>query len=124
VNDQILIRGLEVQCIVGIFPEERQRRQPVKIDLEVEVDSHLPASNSDNFEDAVDYKSLHDDVYDLIDGSRFHLIETLSQRIADRVLEHPRVQAVTVTLDKPQALNRAESVAIKIRRERPSESAG
>ena len=80
-----------------------------------------PAScASDALGDTVDYGTVCDDVAAIVAGPAVDLIERLAQLIADRVLQEPLVQAVTVTVGKPQApvAHAIDEVAVTLHVER------
>lgn len=115
--DYIHIRDLLVRCILGINEDERREKQDVLINVSLGVDAR-PASRSDRFEDAVDYRSLKKRILGLAEQSQFFLVETLAERIAEICLENPKVQEVRVIVDKPSALRFARSVGVEIHRRR------
>jgi len=115
--DRITIRDLEVHCIIGTNPEEREEEQRVVINVVMECDL-APAGASDRLEDTLNYRTLKRRIVSFAEQSRFFLIERLADRVAALCLEDERVAAVTVTVDKPGALSRARSVAVEIRRTR------
>ena len=111
--DKILIKDLRTRCIIGVFDHERTHPQDVVINITLCADTR-PAAASDDIADAIDYKSIKDEVIGLVEDSEYRLVETLAQAIADCCLQDKRVQEVTVRLDKPTALSFADSVAIEI----------
>jgi len=115
--DRIYIRDLQLRCIIGVYEEERRERQDVIIGLTLSGDFSA-AGRSDDLADAVDYKVMKKKVIQLVEASQFRLIETMAERIAQTCLENPKVQQVTVTVDKPGALRFARSVAFEITRAR------
>jgi len=115
--DRIYIRDLMVDCIVGVFPEEHQVKQNIIINLEIGTDLRK-AGRSDNLNDTVDYMAIKEKILRMLESSRFKLIESLAERIADIVLEDEKVQQVRVTVDKPGALRFANSSAVEITRTR------
>lgn len=115
--DRIYIRDLGLRCVIGVYEEERTERQDVVINLVLAGDFSA-AGRSDDIADAVDYKVMKKKVIKLVEGSQFRLIETMAERIAATCLENPKVQQVTVTVDKPGALRFARSVAFEITRSR------
>jgi len=115
--DRILIRDLRARCIIGIDPDERRERQDVTLNIALSTDTRK-AGRSDNFDAAVDYRSLKKRIVAMVEESQFHLIEALAERIADLCLEHPAVLRVQVTVEKPYALRFARSVGVEIIRER------
>ena len=117
VMDRILIKDLMLRCILGLSGEERREKQDVLINLVLWTDL-TRAAVSDSIEDTVDYTALKKRIITLVEGSQFHLAETLADRIASLCLEQPAVQQVQVTLEKPTALRFAHSVGVQITRTR------
>jgi D-erythro-7,8-dihydroneopterin triphosphate epimerase len=115
--DRILIKDLMLRCILGLSEEERREKQDVLINLILWTDLKAAAA-SDRIEDTVDYAALKKRIIILIEGSQYHLAETLADRIASLCLEQPAVQQVQVTLEKPTALRFAHSVGVEIIRSR------
>jgi 2-amino-4-hydroxy-6-hydroxymethyldihydropteridine diphosphokinase len=114
-TDRIMIRDLLVRAILGINPDERVKRQDVLINVTLDVDTR-PAAATDAIDDAVNYSALTHEITTLSEGTRYHLIEKLVTEIAWLCLDDRRVQAATVTVDKPTVLRFARSVGITVRR--------
>jgi len=112
--DKIHIRALRTRCILGIFPEEREKAQEVELNITLYADLR-GAGQSD------DYKDIKMRVMALVEQSSFFLVERLAQAVAACCLDTPRVEVVTVTLDKPGALRFAQSVAVEITRSKEHE---
>ncbi len=115
--DRILIRDLLVRCIIGIYPEEREKRQEILVNITLYADLR-PAGQSDQIEDTVDYKRVKQAILAMAESSSFYLVERLAERAAEIALEDPKVERVEVVIDKPGALRFARSVAVAITRER------
>ncbi|MGQ9660743.1 MAG: dihydroneopterin aldolase [Kiritimatiellia bacterium] len=114
-TDRILIRDLVTSCIIGANPEERHRKQNVVINVALECDLSC-AARSDQLEDTVDYKSLKEEILELVEDSKFFLLERLAGEIAKLCMKSPKVRAVEVTVDKPGAVAHTRSVAVHLRR--------
>lgn len=111
--DRIHIRDLDIECIVGVLPEERNTLRMVRVNLALDCDVG-PAGRSDCLADTVDYRTVRDRVVEVVRTSRDGLVERLAERVAEAVLSVVGVRRVTVVLDKPGALQGARSVAIEI----------
>jgi 7,8-dihydroneopterin aldolase/epimerase/oxygenase len=61
------------------------------------------AAAGDDLGTTVDYGAVARAVVAEVEGEPVSLVETLAQRIADRCLEHARVEEVEVTVHKPDA---------------------
>ena len=117
VMDRILIKDLMLRCVLGLSEEERREKQDVLINLILWTDLRRAAA-SDSIQDAVDYSALKKRIITLVEGSQYHLAETLADRIASLCLEQAAVQQVQVTVEKPTALRFAHSVGVEIIRSR------
>ena len=115
--DRLLIKDLRARCILGVGAEERREKQEVVVNVALATDLRLPG-RSDRFEDTVDYRATKKRVLEAVESSQFRLVEALAQCIADICLEHPGVEEVRVTVEKPSALRFARSVAAEITRRR------
>lgn len=113
--DTVFVKGLEIEAILGIFPEERLKPQPVILDLEFLVDTS-DAVTSENIENTVSYAVVAEEVTALAINGRFQLVETLAQACADLLLQTFTVPWVRVTVTKPQAVANAKGVGVMIER--------
>ncbi len=103
-RDRLVIRGLELRCVVGVEEWERRMAQRVVVDIELRGDFSA-AAKSDDLTDAVDYRVPCVEAARLAADGEYVLVETLADRIARAVLGvHDCVEGVTVSVFKPLAL--------------------
>jgi FolB domain-containing protein len=114
--DRIFISDLRARCIVGVNEEERREKQDVALTISIYADLKK-AGRSDRFEDAVDYRAIKKKVLNLVEESKYFLLEALAEAVANACLETPGVLKVQVRVDKPSALRFARSVGVEIVRE-------
>ena len=110
---KIFINNLQVTAFIGCCPAERERRQCLRIDLELETDFAAPAA-SDDLADAVDYSEIERRVAELVTSSACHLVETLASRIVSLLLEDARIARCRVRITKPGGARIAESVTVEL----------
>ena len=113
--DKIFLSALSVECIVGIWEWERRVKQTVVIDLEMAADIRK-AARTDRIEDALDYKKVAKRIIAFVSASDFHLVETLTERIAEIIVTEFGVSWVKVRLNKRGAIRFARDVGIEIER--------
>lgn len=115
--DKILIRELEAYTIIGIHDRERQKKQPVfaNIELEYSIDK---AITSDDINDTLDYQELCSGLTEHIEKSRYQLIEKLADSCCQWIFQNHCVESLTLTLHKPEAIENTQSIAISIKRNR------
>ena len=118
-DDRILISAIDCVAAIGVTPEERTIRQRLSIDVELSTDTSKPAQ-TDSLKDAVDYARVASTVAAVCGSRDYHLIETVAERIADRVLSEFRISRVRVLVRKisPVAEPRVQFVSVEIVRQR------
>jgi FolB domain-containing protein len=116
-SDRIVIRDLLVRGLIGVNEDERVSPQDILINLTLDVDVRA-AGQSDDIQDAVNYRTIAKQVIEYTEQSAHCLVERLATEIARVCLEHPGVQRVTVRVEKPGALRFARSVGVEIDRSR------
>ena len=113
--DKIFIHALKTEAIIGIFDWERQVKQTVIIDIEVSADIKK-AALSDSIDDTVNYKRIAKRVLAFVEESRFHLVETLAERIAMLILDDFGISWVRISLSKPGAIRSSRDVGVALER--------
>ena len=81
-TDRIELRGLVLSAICGALPEERERAQPLELDLDVVADLSA-AGASDELADTLDYGSITAEVERVVTTLEPVLLERLAQAVAD-----------------------------------------
>lgn len=113
--DVIRIKGLKVETIVGVHDWERRLPRPVVIDLELATDA-ARAARSDALKDAMDYHAVAQAVTAFVRATQPQLIETLAQRLADKLQQDFGVTWLRLELHKPGAVAGASDVSVAIER--------
>ena len=112
----VFIRNLELPAHIGVYRQEEDRTQKVRINLDLATDEVADAQ--DMLENVVDYHVIEKRIRAIIAEGHVRLAETLAERIAAACFEDIRVRTVRVRVEKLEALTAAESVGIEIERSR------
>lgn len=119
-SDLILLHGLQVDALIGVYDWERTAPRPLVLDLELAVDLSAAAS-SDDVHDTVDYAAVSDCVTTLCAREQPQLLEALAGRICLALLaQFGALNGVTLTVHKPGILPNVRDVAIRLTRSRLS----
>ena len=102
VPDRIAVRGLRAYGHHGVYATERRQGQAFSCDAVLELDT-TSAAEADDLRRTVNYAELSQRLYAALSGDPVHLLETLAQRLADVCLSYPMVDAVEITVHKPEA---------------------
>jgi dihydroneopterin aldolase len=114
--DKIIIQGLQVKSLIGVYDWERNAKQALEVDVELAVDL-TAAANSDNVQDTIDYAALAASIEELCYESEFALLEALANKLIQHLLGYVGVQSVTLAISKPNILANARAVTVKMYRE-------
>lgn len=117
--DSVRLSGLRVDCIVGVYPQERTTAQPLEVDLALYLDTR--GVREGELGDTVDYARLAAELRFLLEVCQFRLLEIAAQALCCYVLAppiysapHARVRAACVELRKPQALGGTLTPSLKL----------
>jgi dihydroneopterin aldolase len=111
VSAKVFVRGLTVQAEIGVHAHELGSRQPLVLDVELDLDSPIWRSISET----VNYEKVVAHALALADGGHIGLVETFAWRLARACLAEPHVIRARVRLEKPRALSpRAEAAGVEI----------
>lgn len=113
--DIIFIRELEIETVIGIYDWERKIKQTIVLDLEMATDIRKAAA-SDHIDDTLDYKAVSKRLIDFVNESKFLLVETMAERIAEIVLNEFSVPWLRLQVNKRGALSASRDVGIIIER--------
>ena len=113
--DTVFITGLKATSVIGCYDWERDIRQTLVIDLELQADFGRAAA-TDALEDALDYAAISQRVIAVCDASRFQLLEALAEHLATLLLAEHAISCLRMTITKPGAVSEAEGVGVVIDR--------
>jgi FolB domain-containing protein len=117
--DVVRIHRLELDCIVGIRPQEREHLQRVRLDIGLHADLSQ-AGRTGRISLTADYDQVAHEVAALLAFRHYHLIEMAAEEVSAMLLGvHLGVQRVGLRIEKPGALEgRARAASVEVRRAR------
>jgi len=95
-HDLVLIEGLEIRTVIGIYDWEREIRQTVRLDIEMAAVSQR--------------------LIEYVEGSEFALVEALIENCANLILQEFFVPWLRIKITKPLKNLGMDSAAIVIER--------
>ncbi|MFT5224801.1 MAG: D-erythro-7,8-dihydroneopterin triphosphate epimerase [Polaribacter sp.] len=109
----INICNLRLRTYIGFNPEEKAKQQDVVINIQIRYSADL-AFDSDDEEDALNYKTITKSMILHTEHGRFHLLEKLAADLLAIATESKRVSFAEIKVDKPHALRFADSVSVTL----------
>jgi len=114
-KDLVFIEGLKTQAVIGVYDWEKKIKQDLVFDLEMEHDNRVPAA-TDDLSKTLDYESISNFIVAFCAERQFELIETLAEYLVGEMIGQFKLNAITLTLRKPDAVPAAQAVGVKIHR--------
>ncbi len=111
----IFVRSLRVDASIGVHPHEYEGTQPIFIDVRLDMGDTPPPAD-DRLGETIDYEAIANQAKALAKEGHVQLVETLAERLAAWCLQDARVAAVTVRIEKPNALAAADAAGVEITR--------
>ena len=98
-RDRISLRDHLVEVEIGAFQKERGHTQRVLFNVVVEV-RPAPAPLDDDVDKILSYDRITEAIADELAAERLNLLETLAERVAERILAEPQAMRVFVRIEK------------------------
>lgn len=114
---RMIVRDLVLPWQIGVRPHEENRRQRVRINLDLIVEEQADPQ-ADNYPEVICYEEIVENIRDMASEGHVRLAETVAHKVAIMCLADPRVQRVTVRVEKLEAMHDAASAGVEITRSR------
>ena len=99
-SDRIVLEGMVLDGTHGVYEEEHLSTQPFEVDVELALNLQ-PAGISDDLALTIDYSRVYDVCRQIVESTRFNLIEALAEAIAQELLAGFPADEVAVRVRKP-----------------------
>ena len=107
---KVFVRGLTIEVEIGLYAHERGRRQPLVIDVELDLAPTWVAG----IRDTVNYEGIAQRALAIAAEGHVDLVETFAERLARDCLCDRRVRRVRVRVEKPEAIADAAAAGVEV----------
>lgn len=115
--DKIIINGLLIDTIIGVYDWEREKSQRVILNLVLKTDLNGPM-RSDKVADTIDYAAIVERIEKLAEQHRPELLERFADLIFVDLFAAFPVTEIQLQILKPDILQQVETIGIEIIRSR------
>lgn len=119
--DRISVRDFTTSVEIGAFQSERDVEQRIRFNVVLEVARH-GAADTDDVDQVLSYDTITEAIAAELAAERLNLLETLAERIAERILTHAKAERVFVRIEKLDRI--PGSLGVEIVRSKSDQSAG
>lgn len=119
--DIIYINNLRIEAVIGVYAWERQLKQALIFDLELGTDIRK-AALTDSVADTLNYKEVAKRVMAFVIDSRYQLVESLAEAVAELIIKEFDIPWLRLRLNKQGAVRGVRDVGVIIERGRWEEA--
>ena len=113
VKRSVFIKDFIIQEIIGIHEHEKLKKQKIQFNIVIDVDqSTVP--NEEEIKIIVDYEKITNKLENLVKRKKYNFLESLAEDSFVEIFEDKRINAVTIKIEKPDAIKSAKSVGVEV----------
>jgi dihydroneopterin aldolase len=114
----VIVRGLVVMCSIGIYPEEQDTLQRVRVSVELTAPDGA-VFPGENRRRVINYEKVVAAIREIAASGHIDLCEGFAERVVDACFADPRVAWLRVTVEKLDVFPDADGVGAILERSRP-----
>jgi dihydroneopterin aldolase len=114
----VIVRNLMVMASIGIRRAEHDRKQRVRVSVELTATREAGFSGEDRRR-VINYEKIVAAIREIAASGHIDLCEGFAARVSDACFADPRVGHVRVTVEKLEVFPEADSVGAILERSRP-----
>lgn len=111
---RLFLRNYEVHINIGVHDFEKLGPQRVRVNVDMYVLLSQSTPKADRIHEVVDYDFIRHTIAARVNAGHIELQETLCDDVANTLLEHPKVQAVRVSTEKPDVYPDCDAVGVEV----------
>ena len=114
---KILISDLTLLISIGIHDFERNKKQEVKFNINIDINPSL-FPIEDKLNSIVNYETVVKIITKLTKNKHYELLETLAEDIFDQLFKNINIQKIKLKIDQTHTIKNTSSVGIEITKKR------
>ncbi|MCZ6843986.1 MAG: dihydroneopterin aldolase [SAR324 cluster bacterium] len=111
--ETIHLKNLQVECIVGVRPHERDTPQTLIVTLSFPWDFSAAAA-SESLSSTVNYSEVAESVRAFLQVGRYQLLETLARELAGHLGETYSLARLHLSVRKPGAVSGSDGAGVSL----------
>lgn len=116
---RLFLRNYELPVRIGVYEAEKRRPQRMRLNVDMYVLLQDSTPRNDDVREVVDYELIRRTIAARVAQGHIELQETLCDDVAAQLLQHPKVQAVRVSTEKPDIYPDSDAVGVEVFRIKP-----
>ena len=112
----VKLNNINLKAIHGLHKTEKKNKQLFEVDIEACLIDKKTCN--DNIKNSINYEKIYKILLDVFSNNTFNLLETLGEKIIQKICRDNNVKSVKVTIRKPEIQfdNNSSCVEVSIMR--------
>ena len=107
----IFVKNYITHCLIGIYPNEKLKKQKIKISVNLEL---FEVKARDNINSTVSYEKIISILEKVKDYKHINLLETLAEKIASKLQKIKNLKKIRIEIVKCTILTGKQEVGITL----------
>ena len=99
-KQKLFIRDFAVDASIGVYKQEKENRQTIIFDIEIELDNSRPVFQ-DELSEVTDYGQFRRIILDLVKTKHYNLLEKLAHDISNEFFKISSLVKLRIRITKP-----------------------
>ena len=109
----VLIKDFIIYEIIGIHQSEKVNKQKIIFNIVINVNQNIyPDEN--NLGSIVDYEKITNKLENLAKNRKYNFLESLAEDSFHEIFADKRINSVKIKIEKPDAIENAQSVGVEV----------
>ena len=109
----VLIKDFIIYEIIGIHQNEKNNKQKIIFNIVIDVNQNIfPDEN--NLSSIVDYEKITNKLENLAKNKKYNFLESLAEDSFNEIFADKRINSVKIKIEKPDAIENAQSVGVEV----------
>ena len=114
---KVIITDLVFNTSVGIHDFEKEKKQQVKFNIEIDINPLLKAAEND-LKSIVNYENIISKIKSITHKKHYNLLETLAEDIFINLFLNKNIIKIKLRIEKPEIIKNTSTVGVEITKKR------
>ena len=109
----VFIKDFIIEEIIGFHESEKIKKQKIQFNVVLDID-HRTIPNEKNEQSIVNYEKITKKLEKLVKIKKYNFLESLAEDSFEEIFEDKRINSIKIKIEKPEAIEKAESVGVEV----------
>ena len=113
VKRTVFIKDFIIEEIIGFHESEKIKKQKIRFNVVLDIDQRT-IPNEKNEKSIVNYEKITKKLEKLVKNKKYNFLESLAEDSFEEIFKDKRINSVKIKIEKPDAIESANSVGVEV----------